>query len=226
MKITNTPVSGALRRSLVPVLLVAMSLVGTSANAAKFGVRVVDDLGQPIPGAAVCIGLQGNYSQFGAMFTDANGGAIVDVPNIPLIVTVSKTRFAGLRTAEPAREYSLIKQVKLLEGVPGPRCRAGSALVNVDTSGKSALQVASIDIEQGVYSKTLRPEVIGAPSHYRISADREFAGAKWLRFDSTIPLVGSLLDEESVYVQLRRFKGNSKSWLEARSEVITVRLVN
>ena len=84
-------------------VLLGLSSLG-SAHAAKFGVRVVDDLGKPVAGASVCIGLEGNYKQFGAMFTGADGNAIVEVPNVPLVVTVSKTRFCLLYTSPSPRD--------------------------------------------------------------------------------------------------------------------------
>ena len=71
----------------VCVLAVLMCLFGTSAHAAKFGVRVVTPEGQPIAGAAVCIGTAGDYKKFAALFTSVDGDVQVDVPPVPLVVT-------------------------------------------------------------------------------------------------------------------------------------------
>ncbi len=216
-----------LRNVIVPAVALSSALAFTPAQAAKFGVRVVDAQGQPIAGAAVCIGLQGNYKQFGALFTDASGNAMVDVPNVPLLVTVSKDRFTGTRTTEPARSFNLLKQVKLLEGVPGPRCKAGSALVsNSSSEERSSIKVKTIAIKSGPYSTTLEPVVTGEPSHYRVSDNREFSESKWQRFDNKIALNNGLSDKDKVFVQLRKLVGTGKNWLEARSDVVTVRLVN
>ena len=197
--------------------LVGLGSAG-SAHAAKFGVRVVDDLGQPVAGASVCIGLEGNYKQFGAMFTGPDGNAIVDVPNVPLVVTVSKTRFAGTRLIEPARDFTLIKEVKLIEGKPGPRCRAGSTLA----ANPPTIYISDISVRKGARSAALTPSVSGEPSHYRVSNLKDFSNASWQKFDKSIPLPAALYNEPSLFLQMRRITGTSKSWLEARSDVFTV----
>lgn len=213
----------SLKNKLVlTVALLTLSALAVPAHAAKFGVRVVDDNGVPVAGASVCIGLQGNYKQFGATFTDTNGQVVVDVPNVPLLVTVSKDRFTGLRTAEPARSFNLIKQVKLREGVPGPRCRAGSKIA--DGAAGASITVADIAVQSGAFNTILSPTVSGEPSHYRVSADKDFADAKWEKFSNQIALAGDLSESEKVYLQLRKRTGSSKAWMESRSNVMTVRL--
>ena len=189
-----------------------------SAHAAKFGVRVVDDLGKPVAGASVCIGLEGNYKQFGAMFTGADGNAIVEVPNVPLVVTVSKTRFAGTRMIEPARDFTLIREVKLVEGRPGPRCRAGSTLA----ANPPEIYISDIAVRRGARTASLTPSVSGEPSHYRVSNLEDFSNANWQRFDTSINLPASLFNEPSLFLQMRRFTGSSRAWLESVSDVVTV----
>jgi len=202
-------------------LVTAMGLVAPSAHAATFGVRVVDNAGTPIAGAAVCVGLQGNYKQFGALFTDSTGTATVEVPNIPIIVTVSKNRSAGVRMSEPARGFNLIKQVKLIDGIPGPRCRAGSSLA--DAPGVEEVLIDDVAVRTGVFATTLSTIVRGNPSHYRVSESEDFGDAKWRRFSNTISL-DDYNGTEKVYLQMRRLEGTAKSWLEARSDVFTVTL--
>lgn len=202
-------------------VLVAAMLLSSSANAGKFGVRVVNESGDPVAGASVCVGLPGNYKQFGALFTDSDGQAITDVPNIPFVVTVSKTRFSGTRISEPARGFNLIKQVTLSEGVPGPRCRAGST---VAAANPPKIVIGDVNINEGTSSTTLKPAVSGEPDHYRVSTSAEFSDARWLPFDSAIALSSSLSDEPSVFLQMRRFEGSSTGWVEARSRVVTVQL--
>lgn len=222
MKITSRFVN-RLKVSLLAVSVMAVAASVTPAHAAKFGVRVVDDRGLPIAGAAVCVGLQGNYKQFGATFTDSEGRVMLDVPNVPLLVTVSKDRFTGLRSIEPARSFNLLKQVKLREGVPGPRCRAGSALAENMPSPPS-IKVRDIAIMEGIYSTTLQPTVTGEPSHYRVSDNKEFEGARWQTFSSKIALASDLSELDKVYLQLRKRQGTSKAYLESHSDVLTVRL--
>jgi len=201
-------------------LAAVIGSLAPAAQAAVFGVRVVDDSGAPVVGAAVCVGLEGNYKQFGAMFTDSTGTATVDVPNVPLLVTVSKDRTAGIRMSEPARGFNLIKQVRLLDGVPGPRCRAGSSLAK---PGVKQILIDNIDVREGIYSTTLNTTVRGNPSHYRVSDNEDFSDAKWRRFASIITL-SEYPEAETLFLQMRRIEGTAKSWLEARSDVITVRL--
>lgn len=190
-----------------------------TATASSFGVRVVDAFGQPVQGASVCIGLPGNYKQFGALFTDADGRAVVDVPNVPITVTVSKTRFSGMRMSEPARRFNFIKQVTLSEGVPGPRCRAGSVLAE-----ESSIKVESLQVVEGVYSTLIQASASGSPNYYRVSATPEFFDADWQAFEETIALADNFTNRDVVYLQLRRYEGNSKGWIEARSKVVPVYL--
>lgn len=226
MNFTKSRSVGASRRwvqqigkGLSLAALLGIATMG-SAQAAKFGVRVVDEQGKPVAGASVCVGLQGNYKQFGAIFTGPDGNASVEVPNVPFIVTVSKTRFAGTRMTEPARNFTLIREVKLTEGKPGPRCRAGSTLA----ANPPAIYVSDIAISKGARTASLTPSVSGDPSHYRISNLEDFSNADWQKFDTTILMPASLFNEPSVFLQMRNYVGNDKAWLEARSDVITVRM--
>ena len=201
-------------------MAVSSLLMPQSAIAGKFGVKVVDDQGQVVTGASVCFGLPGNFKQFGVMFTDAEGKAFVDVPNVPFVVTVSKTRFSGLRLSEPARNFTLIKQVTLMDGVPGPRCRAGSTLAS-----NSSIIIKNVDVTERRNATVLVPSVVsGKPNHYRISKSLDFDDANWMPYSDEIVLSRKYTHEEAVFLQLRRFQGSSVSWLEARSDVITVHL--
>lgn len=215
--------SSQLKKLLMSISVLALSAVSVSAQAAQFGVRVVDGNGAPIAGASVCIGMQGNYKQFGATFTDQQGYVSVDVPNVPLLVTVSKDRFTGMRTTEPARSFNLLKEVKLREGTPGPRCRAGSVLTE-HKPGVGSIVVTDIAIDDGAFSKTLSPTVSGEPNQYRVGSSKDLEGVQWQRFSNRIALGGELSEEEKVYLQMRKFAGNSKAFLESRSEVMTIRL--
>ena len=202
-------------------LALACAIPTASPQAATFGVRVVDDAGQPVAGASVCVGLQGNYRQFGALFTDLDGEARVEVPNVPLVVTVSKTRFSGLRMAEPARGFDLVKRVRLAEGVPGPRCKAGSTVAE---PGHDAVLIRDVDVASRGGAPVVSARVTGAPTHYRIGSDRELTDVAWQRFADTIAVPGALVDEPSVFLQMRRYQGTPDAWLEARSAVTEVTL--
>lgn len=215
--------SGRSNRVTKPLAFALMGfgalLTAQSATAAEFGVQVIDESGAPVLGASVCVGLPGNYKQFGAMFTDEDGQAIVEVPNVPIVVTVSKTRFSGIRINEPARRLNLIKQVTLAEGVPGPRCRAGSTLAS-----ESSIVIEKVDVLEGANVTSLRPVVTGQPSHYRVSRTPDVTNSRWQSFETDIALSEGLSGEQEVYLQMRRFEGSSKSWIEARSVIVTVNL--
>ena len=206
---------------LIPLALSLLAAVGMaaslSAQASQFGVRVVDDAGDPVSGASVCVGLPGNYKQFGALFTNADGMAMTDVPNVPLVVTISKTRFSGVRMSEPARGFKLIREVRLRDGIPGPRCRAGSTIAD-----GAAIKVDNVHVIEAASNTMLEFSVSGEPSHYRVATSSEFDGAQWLAYQSSVILPLSLAQQGQIFLQMRRFEGTSDAWLEARSEVVEV----
>ena len=212
-------------RKLALATTLALTALGSThtASAAIFGVRVVDAQGEPVSGASVCIGLAGNYSQFGAEFTGADGVISVDVPNVPLVVTVSNTRFACLRIEEPARGFNLVKEVKLVDGVPGPRCRAGSTMA--EGPGIPSIVIENIDVSKNA-GLVLRPTVSGGPSEYRIDSDDSFENASWKPFTESIRVADGLADERDLFLQMRHYAGTSDGWLEARSEVIAITIAN
>jgi len=202
-------------------LLAAFFLLGSVANAGQFGVRVVDEAGLPVAGASVCFGLPGNYRQFGAYFTDANGQAMAEVPNIPFVVTVSRTRFSGVRLNEPARGYNLIKQVTLVDGRPGPRCKAGSTLAESDTS---SIKIRNVEVTADARSVSLNPDASGQPTDYRLSASGIFDASRWQPLDGQITVPGALAGLDEVYLQLRRYRSINGGWLEATSRPVRVYL--
>jgi hypothetical protein len=205
---------------MVPAMVVLAMSAASSVQAGQFGVRVVDQTGEPVAGAAVCVGLEGNYKQFGALFTDLNGEVpLLEVPNVPLVLTVSKTRFTGVRLMEPSRGYNLVKEVRLRNGLPGPRCRAESSLASAP-----AILIGTIEVTESGSSTTLTPTVTGDPSHYRVSQSDQFSDTNWERFKKVIALSNSLSGRDSVFLQLRKIQGTSKSWLESRSDIINVPL--
>ena len=198
---------------------VCFAALASSVNAVQFGVRVVDDSGTPVSGASVCFGLPGSYQQFGALFTDNDGQAITDVPNIPFVVTVSKTRFSAIRINEPGRGFNLIKQVTLTEGTPGPRCKAGSTLAD---GGQSSIVVDRVEVLTDVDVPRLLPTATGEPTEYRLSTTQDIEFAAWSRLEEFIQLPRAMAGEEEVFLQLRRYEGNRTAWLEARSSVVKV----
>ncbi len=73
--------------------MAADMLLSSTASAGMFGVRVVDDSGAPVVGASVCVGLPGNYKQFGALFTDSDGQATTSSNYHPPVTSVDETGY-------------------------------------------------------------------------------------------------------------------------------------
>ena len=198
---------------------VCLSALASSASAAQFGVRVVDAMGEPVAGASVCFGLPGSYRQFGAMFTDSDGQATTDVPNIPFVVTISKTRFSGIRVNEQGRGFNLIKQIKLTEGAPGPRCKAGSTLAD---ASPSSIVIDRVEVLTDADVARLIPTATGEPTEYRVGTTQDIEFATWTRLEDSISLPSTMASEAEVFLQLRRYEGTRTAWLEARSDVVKV----
>jgi len=205
----------------VTALSAGLLLTSISANAAEFGVRVVDEAGMPVVGASVCFGLPGSYSQFGTGFTDEQGQATADVPNIPFMVTVSKTRFSGVRIEEPGRGFNLVKQVTLVEGFPGPRCKAGSSIADAN---ESLVRISDVDVAMQGNRTSLLPVATGEPNEYRVSASPDLSFQNWSVLGDSIRLSSTLAANSEVYLQLRRYEGVSNRWIDSQSEVSKVYL--
>lgn len=213
------------RKLLIAALSVGALTLGATAaaQAARFGVRVIGDDGEPVAGASVCVGLHGNYRQFGTAFTDLDGVAsLVEVPNVPFVVTISKTRFAAVRMEQPAIGYNLVRDVTLTTGLPGPRCKADSTVA----ANPPVIEVRTVDVVGETAGTTLTPSVTGEPNHYRLADNADFLGSTWQRFERSITLPSALGNGAEVYLQMRRFEGATNSWVEARSEVVTISLPN
>jgi len=200
----------------------------SNVHAAKFGIKVLSESGQPMAGIAVCVGTHGNYKQFGAVFTSKTGDVMVDVPNVPLIVTISKNRFTAMRITEPARDFNLVKEIKLRDGVPGPRCRAGSTMVKSKAGyadHRYAVRIDDVHVNDTIVKVTLETSVIGDPSHYRVSPSPDFSDTDWNIYTvGDISLDGTLSISDNLYVQMRKYKTLGGGWVEARSNVVNVDL--
>lgn len=211
---------------ILPLLGALLGFASTQAHAVKFGVRVVGADGAPVAGAAVCIGTAGNYKQFGALFTSADGDVMVDVPSVPLVVTVSKNRFSGVRMAEPARRFNLVKTVKLHDGVPGPRCRAGSSLASSDSqqdAPSGSIKIGNVSVRENAFNVAVIPQISGNANSYRMSRSESMTNARWRNLSSTISVDPNLLGG-TVFLQVRRFKQVQGATLEAHSNVVPVNL--
>ena len=219
MDLKSEIIAPALAAGLV---LSIFASVANTAHAVTFGVKVVNETGVPVSGASVCFGLPGNYKQFGALFTDSDGQVTAEVPNIPFVVTISKTRFSGMRINEPGRGYNLIKQVTLTEGMPGPRCKAGSTLAESDNS---SIKIIETDVAANGRTVLITPLVTGEPTDYRLSESPESVElANWRTLDTSLEVPANMADLDIVYLQMRRYATTTNGWLEARSSIVPVLL--
>jgi len=221
-----TSIKTLLRRTISPALMaatVALLVMGPgSVMAGKFGVHVVDDSGMPVVGASVCFGLPGAYGQFGTVTTDRDGLAHAEVPNVPFIVTVSKTRFSGVRLSEPGGGFNLTRKVRLADGTPGPRCKAGVVMAQ---NSPSYINVTRIIALRDSQETRIDFDVSGEPSEYRLATDQDLLSAgDWTPLTRTIVVPERLAQRAEVYLQLRKYAGTSqrRNWLEARSEPVRV----
>ena len=83
-------------------IAVGLSFFGTS-HAAKLGVRVLDaNSGLPVANASVCLGTGSEPTKYGTAVTSYDGMALYDnVPEKPVLITVSKSNFRGIALQAP-----------------------------------------------------------------------------------------------------------------------------
>lgn len=216
--ITSQPGKGVLPSIIVALGLISV-LVSTPVSAAKFGVKIIDDSGKAVSGAAVCASMPGSSAQFAALVTDKSGLAMLEVPHAPFQLTVYKSGVGVVTLDEPARGFNLVKRITLKPGTSRATCHVKDL-----ATLESSVRIAIVEVIDDTYGLTLKPQVSGEPTEYRVSRSSSFSGVKWQRFDTSIPLSASLSAEDEVYVQMRRYMGVDKSWIEARSDILNVKL--
>jgi len=93
--------------------------VSTPAHAAKIGVRVLDaNSGLPVPNASVCLGTANNPTIYGTGVTSFAGLALYDnVPEKPILITVSKSNFRGIALQTFPKDDNVITDVLVTEGL-------------------------------------------------------------------------------------------------------------
>ena len=185
------------------------------ADAASFGVRVVDEFGRSIDDASVCIGTTGNNQQFGVFRTAEDGHVMVkDMPQVPLSVIVSKDNYQGVQFFEPVRNWNLITEVTLLLDGEGPVCKQPVADA-AEASSRLKINTIHVSKKGGVYF--IESEVAGNPTHYKISHREDLKGAKWKPYNKKFNYNGKA--NGTLYFQVKRFSGKPDGWMEARSAI-------
>lgn len=212
---------------------VAAGLIfSTAANAAKLGVRVLDaNSGLPVANASVCLGTATEPAKYATGVTSFSGVALYDnLPDSPVLITVSKRNFRGIALQVPTNGENLIKDVLVTEGLSSKKCRA---LKMVDFKQ---------GITKGVYSDEWPLEITalsyfpsgddglsflsyskGKPTHYRVSTNSEFTGAQWINYSDVLHFSPLQADQgkSKLYFQLKKSVEVSGGSIEALSEVMT-----
>jgi hypothetical protein len=196
--------------------------------AAELKVRVVDQrTGEPLHRAAVCLGTDADKEQFGAKRTASDGvAAFSDVPEIPLVLTVSKSPFRGYQSRPRAMSFNRTIMVPMPIGGLGPVCMAAAA--DADAPGRAnSLSVSGFRINQDE-RQTTSPKVtmsfgiFGTPTHYRASENPNFVGADWVPFQSSPSFqLSPGAGEKTLYFQVRRYSKVAGASMEALSEVVS-----
>jgi len=218
-------------------LLAAALLAGGTAQAAELLVRVVErDTRRPLADAAVCLGTPADPGQFGARRSDADGGVrYLDLPDAPLLLTVSAAGHRGYRGEHRVGALDLTVEVPLPSGGLGPQCHGAppaAATVQAQLAlradgAERALAVESVQVSHDAQSPEklrLHLAVRGAPSEYRIAAGTGFADAEWLPFAAQIEHRLADADTAQLYLQLRRVRQVEGGALQSLSEVVRVEL--
>lgn len=195
-------------------------LIGASrAEAADFGVRVVDEFGQPLAGAAVCLGTGAQVDQFGTFVTSPDGHVLLnDAPRIPLTIVISKKDYQGVQFIESVRSFNMVTEVTLLLDGTGPVCHSPELAQQEEE--KRHLSIANLFASKNGSVYTIQSDIDGEPSHYRISTRKDFKDAKWLPYNKRVKFWGQT--DGDLFYQVKRFTGGKKGWLEARSHVASI----
>ncbi len=202
------------------------------ATASEVAIHVVDQTtGKPVTNAAVCLGTSAESGQFGRVFTSRAGVATFSqVPNTPLLLTVSKPRFKGYERTLNAGDYNRVIQIRLADGVLGPICRITEPPTTPAKTGRTGLHVKRFLINGGkprTQSRrvTLSSRVSGNPTHYRVSERSDFASANWQPYEKqTVFQLSGPGGRKTIYFQVRRHKEVDGAELQSTSPVLSARI--
>lgn len=209
----------------------ALCVAGT-ANAAKIGVRVLDaTTGLPVPHASVCLGTASNPSIYGTGVTSVAGLALYDnVPEKPVLITVSKKNFRGIALQTFPKKDNVITDVLVTEGLSSKRCRAlkmvelepGITHGGAEPTWPMAITALSY-FPSGDDGFSFLAYVKGKPTHYRVSTDPEFGDAEWKTYSDIFHFspIGRDRGKGELYFQLRKLIDVNGGNIEAVSEVTT-----
>lgn len=204
--------------------LVGAGLLAPSAPAAEVRVQVVDAVGRaPLADAAVCLGTPADATQFGAVRTGAGGEVrFSDVPDTPLLLTVSRDQYRGYQRRHPAKRFDVVLEVALHTGGLGPACnapvRAGQA-----QQERLAINGFTLNAGRAVTRQRrvlLSAQVLGNPTHFRVSERADFSDADWQPFSLPSSFhLSQARGDKVVYFQVRRFRDAGSASMQTLSSV-------
>ncbi|MEM7257066.1 MAG: hypothetical protein AAF404_06730 [Pseudomonadota bacterium] len=213
------------------LVAVGLSLFG-SANAAKLGVRVLDaNSGLPVANASVCIGTGSEPSKYGTAVTSYDGMALYDnVPQKPVLITVSKRNFRGIALQAPVNGSNVIKDVLVTEGLSSKKCRAlkmvslKPGISRGETKVEWPLEISALSyFPSGDDGLSFLSYSRGKPTHYRVSTHADFKGAEWKVYSDVLHFAPTGRDrgKSVLYFQLMKLVRAEGGTIEARSEVLS-----
>ncbi len=222
----------------ISAALVALGLtLFSSAHAAKLGVRVLDaNSGLPVANAAVCIGTGADPDKYGTAVTSYDGMALYeDIPEKPVLITVSKSNFRGIALQAPLNGSNVIKDVLVTEGLSSKKCRAMKmvslkpGITNGKTSTNWPLKLNALSyFPSGDDGLSFLAYVQGKPTHYRVSTDKSFDGADWKVYSDVLHFAPTGRDrgKSKLYFQLKKQVlvdgGSIEAVSDVRSEVVSI----
>lgn len=207
-------------------------LFSSSAFSAKLGVRVLDaNSGLPVANASVCLGTAADPAKYATGVTSYSGVALYDnVPDKPVLITVSKQNFRGIALQAPTTGDNIIKDILVTEGLSSKKCRAlkmvglKKGITRGEQSEDWPLVIEALSyFPSGDDGLSFLSYSIGKPTHYRVSTNPNFAGALWKDYSDVLHFSPRQSDQgkPTLYFQLRKTIGVDGALIDAFSEVMT-----
>lgn len=202
-----------------------LSVHSFSAQAADLDVRVFDRDGKtPLQGAGICLGTSANTKQFGALKSNSAGYVTFrDVPQAPLVVTVSGRGYMGEKQLLIMSNTKRLLVMSIGSGGGGPRCRLVS---DKHDSGSGDIRVSRFKLnagnsETGKRVVTLAHKTTGRPTHYRASENADLSGVGWQAYSSKpVFTLTQGAGRKTVYFQVRRFVEMGDASLQTISPIV------